>query len=189
MFLLTALLTFAAAIGSVTDCNTASIFRPTMLALTPDPPVVGAPVLMTVLFDNPGPAISGTGGIVTTSVTLNGLPFAPTSEDLCQNTACPFVQGANDRSTSSTWPDARGKIVSKSVWTSVEGETLLCVLTTVKVGSSNLRLKPSSLNGTLFRDNIRLKQVIQWPAFVFNRICTEEEYINRAMLKRCVNRS
>ena len=183
MFLLTALLTLAAAFGSVTDCNTTSIFRPTEIGLTPDPPVIGAPVYMTVRFDNPG--LSDIGGTATTSVTINGLPFAPTVEDLCQNTACPFVQGANDRSTSSTWPDVKGKIVSKNVWTSSEGETLLCLLTTVKVGTGSLRFPTPALNGTLFRDDISRKQVIQWPPFVFNRICTEEEYFNRVVLERC----
>ncbi len=150
--------------ASVTDCNTASIFRPTVIGLNPDPPVSGQAVRMTVQFENPGPEI--TSGVVTTSVTLNGLPFSPSVEALCQNTACPILVGENDRSTSSTWSaNVNGKIITKSVWTNDADEELLCLLTTVKVGSSRFR---SASNGTLtdlFRDDISLKRVSAWPTY------------------------
>jgi hypothetical protein len=168
MRLFAVFLTLAAAFGAVVDCNTSSLFRPTAIGLTPDPPVVGAPVLMTVQFENPGPEV--TNGVVTTSVTLNGLPFSPSVEPLCQNTACPIVVGANDRSTSSTWPDGiAGRVVTKSVWTNEVGDQLLCLLTTVKVGSSRFRPNERADNITidsLYRDDISQKQVsaLMWPA-------------------------
>jgi hypothetical protein len=147
--------------ATVTDCNTSSLFRPTVLGLNPDPPISGQPVRLTVQFENPGPEI--TSGLATTSITLNGLPFSPSSEPLCQNTACPIVIGANDRSTSSTWPtNVKGRVVTKSVWTNDDGDELLCVQTSVKVGSSLLR---PILNGTLdglLRDDISLKRVSAW---------------------------
>lgn len=132
----------AFAMGRVTDCNPSSIFRPTSLALTPDPPVVGEEVYMTLKFDNPEAAI--TGGTVTTSLSLNGFPLDPIVEPLCENTACPIAEGANDRSTRSMWPDAKGNIIVKSVWVSAEKE-LLCVLTQIRVGN---KLRPQS-NGTV----------------------------------------
>lgn len=130
--------------AAIKDCNPASLFRPTELALTPDPPVRGQPVLMTVKFNNPGPAVDA--GTVTTSVSLNGIPFAPSSEALCTNTVCPIPTGAADRSTSTTWPDnVSGKVVSKSVWTGAGGEALLCVQTSVAVGSSHSLRRPLNL--------------------------------------------
>jgi len=111
-----------------------SLLKLTDLALTPDPPVSGSPIDMTVKFLNPGDPI--TDGTVTTSITLNFIPFTPSTEPLCTNTKCPLVSGANDRSTSSTWPDSiQGKVVSKIVWTTPTGAELLCIQTTVTAGS------------------------------------------------------
>lgn len=123
----------AGASAKITDCsNGGSVLKLTELTLSPDPPVRGELLDMTVKFDNPGPEIVD--GTVTTSVTLNFIPFAPTVEALCTNTQCPLVTGANDRSTSSTWPtDVNGQITSKIVWESVTGEQLLCIQMNVQV--------------------------------------------------------
>ena len=159
MLFLVSLLAFAT--GVVKDCNVSSIFRPLELGLTPDPPVVGQQVRLTVRFDNPGPVV--TDGAVTTSVTYNYIPLAPTTEPLCTNTACPIVSGSNDRSTVSTWPDGiRGTVITKSVWTSAEGDNLLCVQTSVKA-SKSLRESVTVNATTLFRDDLSLKQVaVRW---------------------------
>jgi len=154
----------AATLSSFTDAKIVncgvdtSLLKLTTLALTPDPPVSGNPLEMTVVFTNPGDAIND--GTVTTSVTLNFIPFAPTVEPLCTNTLCPLVSGSNDRSTSTTWPDSiQGKIVSKIVWTTLTGAELLCIQTTVSVGSSNLRgskeynTSNAELLVSLFRSN------------------------------------
>lgn len=154
----------------ITDCNTTSIFRPTEISLNPDPPVVGAPIYMTVKFENVGPEI--TAGTAVTSVTLNGLPFSPSTEPLCQNTACPIQAGLNDRSTSSTWPDVRGKVVTQSVWTNEDGENLLCLQTTVKVGDSNLRPANNNIGlDTLFRDDLTQKQIDLFRRLVLVKKC------------------
>ncbi len=127
---------FAASSASISDCsNGASVFKLTELGLTPDPPQKGQPLDMTVKFDNPGPEIVD--GTVTTSVTLNFIPFQPTVEALCTNTQCPLTTGANDRSTSSTWPDTvTGSITSKIEWTAVDGSQLLCIQIKARVGAS-----------------------------------------------------
>jgi len=156
MKLFSALLALAS--SPVNDCNTSSIFRPTALDLTPNPPVIGQPTRLTVQFINPGPTV--TDGTVTTSVTLNYLPFSPTVEPLCKNTACPLVTGPNDRSTSSVWPDVRGVVTTQSVWNSLSGDNLLCVKTSVKVASA-LRYSPKTLP-PLFRDDLSQKQVAVW---------------------------
>jgi hypothetical protein len=129
---LLALLGTAAA--AITDCDTFSVFRPTELSLVPDPPIRGQPVLMTVKFNNPGSEI--TNGKVVTSITLNGLPLNPITDPLCENTQCPLVTGANDRTATSTWPDSvSGKIVTKSQWFGPAGQSLLCVQTSVRVAT------------------------------------------------------
>jgi hypothetical protein len=130
MFFLVALIGLAAA--SVTDCDTTSLFRPTHLGLSPDPPVRGKPVYLTVQFTNPGAEI--TNGTVTTSLSINFIPFQPTTEGLCVDTTCPIPTGPIDRSTESTWPDTvSGQIISKSHWYDPTGASLLCVQINVKV--------------------------------------------------------
>lgn len=125
---------FAAAY--IKDCsNGASLLQLTDLALTPEQPVRGQPLDMTVKFNNPGPEI--TDGTVTTTVTLNYIPFQPTVEALCTNTQCPLTEGANDRSTSSIWPDnVSGSIVSKIEWTAVDGTQLLCIQINAKIADA-----------------------------------------------------
>ena len=160
--LLISFVAFATTSATMLDCNTTSVFRPLTLGLRPDPPVAGQPVHMTVEFNNPGPDVAE--GVVSTSVTLNFVPFTPTVESLCQNTLCPLVTGFNDRSTQSTWPaDVKGKVVTKSVWATLEGDTLLCVQTSFTVGETPrfryTDVNNNSLAQSLFRDDISLKRV------------------------------
>ena len=121
--------------ATITNCNTGSRFELTDLALTPDPPIPGKQVGMTVHFINPGPEVSD--GTATTSVTLNFIPFQPTVKQLCEDTQCPIVTGANDRSTSSTWPETvTGVVSSKIVWTGVDGAELLCISIRTKIAAN-----------------------------------------------------
>jgi hypothetical protein len=116
--------------AGVTDCDTASVFRPTQLGISPTAPAPGDAVTLTVIFNNPGPDISD--GQVTTTLVLNGLPFSPTKQPLCENTQCPIAVGENNRSTTSTWPDVTGNVRSRITWKSVEGVSLLCLDMNVK---------------------------------------------------------
>lgn len=144
MLRLLSLLPLAAA--GIYDCDPNSVFRPTALALNPDPPVRGKPVTMTVMFDNPGASVYD--GKVVTTVSLNGIPFSPTTDPLCENTACPILTGSNDRSAVSTWPDTvSGKVTSKSQWFDMAGNSLLCVQTKVTVTEA---AKPKGLRGSVW---------------------------------------
>jgi hypothetical protein len=137
-FLSAAAAAIALATASITDCDPTSVFRPTELSLVPDPPVRGQPVTMTVKFNNPGAEI--TDGKVVTSISLNGLPLTPSTEPLCENTQCPLVSGANDRTATSTWPGTvSGKVVSKSQWFGSAGESLLCIQTNVRVAATETK--------------------------------------------------
>ena len=125
--------TMGSVIATITDCSQGlSVFKFTNLALTPDPPIAGQNVLMTVQFNNPGSPIDS--GTVSTTITLNGLPFAPSTEALCTNTQCPLVSGPNDRSTNSTWQNSiTGKVQSHIVWNDLDGHQLLCIDITEKM--------------------------------------------------------
>ena len=121
----------ATASATVTDCNSSSIFRPTTLALTPDPPVKDQPVKLSLVFDNTGSEV--TNGTVTNTITYNGLPFTPSIKPLCEDTACPILVGSNDRSADTNVPAFTGKVLSHIVWTGSNDEVLLCIDMTLKI--------------------------------------------------------
>jgi hypothetical protein len=130
--------------ATIKDCDPSSQFKFTDLALYPDPPKRGEQVYMTVIFNNPGPEI--TDGKVTTSVTLNGIPFTPDVKPLCESTECPLVVGINNCSTMSVWPSTvSGKINSKIQWHDTNGKSLLCIQTSVAVSA----YEPVPLNMSL----------------------------------------
>ena len=126
---------FASSFASIKDCDPSSVFRPTQLAITPDPPIPGQSIKLTLIFNNQGKEI--TDGTATTTLSVNFLPFSPTTVPLCQNTMCPIVSGSNDRSTETTFPDVTGIIKSRVTWTGTEGESLLCIDTSFKISTNN----------------------------------------------------
>jgi hypothetical protein len=132
--LLTLFTLFVNGFATIKDCDPSSVFRPSQLALSPDPPVPGKPVRLTLVFDNTGPEI--TQGTVSTTLSVNYIPFSPSSVSLCENTPCPIVPGNNDRSTETTFPSVTGIIHSKVTWTGPQGESLLCIDTSLKVANA-----------------------------------------------------
>jgi hypothetical protein len=174
--IVSSLLFAAFGLSSITDCsNGASLLKLTELGLLPDPPVRGQPLDMTVKFENPGDEIVD--GTVTTSVTLNYIPFQPTVEALCANTQCPLAPGANDRSTSSTWPDnVSGSVTSKIVWTGVDGSQLLCIQIKANIGAV-AKLRGSTNVTQEDADNIAY---MWWPQVVLDNE-TEVEYPTRPL--------
>ncbi len=140
-------LVIAGANADVVDCGAGkSVFVPTKLGLEPANPKAGDETYMTVVFNNPGPEI--TDGTVTTSVTYNFIPFAPSTEALCSNTQCPLVTGSNDRSTNSVWPDVSGRVDTHIEWTATDGTLLLCLdvkVQTAKASTKGLRGAPNNL--------------------------------------------
>lgn len=139
-----ALTSLAITAATITDCSKgASVFQVTELALKPDPPVRGQTLDMIVKFNNPGFTVID--GTATTSLTLNFIPYPASSEPLCESTQCPIEMGANDRSTSSVWPDTvSGSVQSKIVWLNTDGTQLLCVQISTKVAIANMIRKRTS---------------------------------------------
>lgn len=131
------MLLFQTSGATIKDCGAdTSIFQITELALSPDPPIRGKDVHMSVKFINPLETIDS--GTCTTSVTLNFIPFQPSVDELCKSTQCPILSGLNDRSTTSVWPDTvSGSITSKIVWTTDNNAQLLCIQIATKVAQDS----------------------------------------------------
>jgi hypothetical protein len=119
--------------GSLRDCGN-GMGRATILSMDSQPvtPVVGQNVSLWINYALPEPAI--TGGTATYSFKLNGLPFAPTVEDLCTQTLCPIDTGVHNESSRSVWNGGvSGKIVSQIAWRDQNDELVWCVETTWNV--------------------------------------------------------
>lgn len=127
---------FAWTTATITDCNFNSVFRPIQLAVTPDPPVPGKDVALTLVFDYNTAAVPIENGTVATSVSINGIVFPVDKGPLCEETPCPIEPGINDRSTRSIWPQVTGLIKTKLIWSGPGDEVLLCIASTFKIPPS-----------------------------------------------------
>lgn len=98
----------------------------------PEAPVAGDNVTTWITYDLPAPAI--TAGTATYSFSLNGLPFAPTVEDLCTQTVCPKEPGIYNETSSAIFPSGiSGKIVSQIAWRDPDNTLIWCVENTWRV--------------------------------------------------------
>lgn len=131
MFLLLALGLLSVASASVKDCSVAPLFKITELSQDPvDKIVAGQNLSLTLKYSAPEEIAAGS---VTKSITLNFIPFSPTTEDLCVNAPCPITIGDHDGSSWSLFPSGvSGTLVSKVVWRDTKDRELLCVQSTLK---------------------------------------------------------
>jgi hypothetical protein len=131
----TRLLTFAAMLlgiadtATVKDCGSStSVFKIQGLGLTPTNPSPGQDVTLHLEYDVPA-GTTVTGGTTTYAVTLNFIPFQPSTEPLCQDIPCPLGPGSYTNDTTSSWPSGvSGSFTSKMTWADEIGTQLLCVL-------------------------------------------------------------
>ncbi len=122
-----------ATLSSIRDCGN-GLGRAALLAFDSQPakPVAGDNVTLWVAYDLPEPSI--TGGKATYTYSLNGIPFPPTTDDLCTQTQCPKDVGFNNESSWTLFPSGvSGKIVSSIAWTDQNDELVWCVETTWRV--------------------------------------------------------
>jgi hypothetical protein len=131
MFRLLALGFLATVAGTIKDCGVAPLFKITELKQDPaDTIVAGQNLSLTLKYSAPEEIAAGT---VTKSITLNFIPFSPTTEDLCANAPCPISIGDHDGSSWSLFPSGvSGTLVSKVVWKDTQDRELLCVQSTLK---------------------------------------------------------
>jgi hypothetical protein len=115
------------------DCGN-GLGRASLLGFDSQPanPVAGDNVSTWIAYDFGSPAI--TGGTATYSFSLNGLPFPPTVNDLCTQTACPKEPGVYNESSTAIFPSGvSGKIVSQISWRDSDDTLIWCVENTWRV--------------------------------------------------------
>jgi hypothetical protein len=137
MTLFTALASAAAIVfasNSVTDCSKGtSVFKFTGGSLLPDPVVPGQDSSITLNAVIPA-GTNVNSGTAKYSFSFNGIPFSPTTEDLCSDVACPLLPGPYTNTTTSTFPTGvSGKVVTRIEWFNTAGNRLLCADVTAKV--------------------------------------------------------
>ena len=121
------------ALSTIRDCGNGK-GRAALLGFDSSPatPVAGSNVSLWIAYDLPAPAV--TGGRAEYKISLNGLPFTPTIDDLCTQTHCPKDTGFNNESSWSIFPSGiSGKIVSSITWKDQNDDLLWCVETTWRV--------------------------------------------------------
>jgi hypothetical protein len=131
--MITQFLAYVALLSTIRDCGNGQ-GRAALLGFDSQPanPKAGDNVSLWVAYDLPAPAI--TGGTATYSFSLNGIPFTPTVDDLCTQTACPKDTGFNNESSWSIFPSGvSGKIVSTIRWHDQNDELVWCVETSWRV--------------------------------------------------------
>ena len=125
--------------ASVTDCGVTPVFTITSLTLDPlASATIGQNVSLGLMYNSP---VVVSGGKVTTTITYNFIPFAPSVSDLCTvstarsliTTPCPITVGIHDGSAWYLMPAVSGSITTKIVWTDDNGAQLLCISLSLKV--------------------------------------------------------
>lgn len=120
--------------ASVADCGAGkSLFQIKEQSFSPEPPITGQRYDYWFTYTVPD-GVTVDAGTTKYSLSLNGIPFSPSTEDLCLQTACPKTPGFYNESSSETWPGGvSGKIVTKLEWFDAAGTLLLCSQTTERV--------------------------------------------------------
>jgi hypothetical protein len=128
---------FAAYLSSATvtlrDCGNPNTDQAKILSMgfNPTNPLPNENTTLWIDYQLRTPITSGT---ATYSLSLNGIPFSPTIQDLCTQTACPKLIGIYNETSSSLFPEGiTGKIVSKIQWKNQDNLPVLCQETTFKI--------------------------------------------------------
>ena len=120
--------------NTVRDCSSGkSLFTFVSGSLLPSPVVPGENATLTLSAESPA-GTTVVDGTAKYSLSFNGIPFSPTTEDLCSQVACPLLAGPYTNSTVSVFPTGvSGKLVTKMQWFDDASTLLLCAEVTTKV--------------------------------------------------------
>jgi len=133
MMLLRGALIYLASTVSLRDCGSPATDQATITSMgfTPSNPLPGENTTLWVAYNLKTPI---TGGLATYSVTLNGIPFTPSSDDLCTQTVCPKSVGSYNETSSSLFPNSiSGKVVTKIKWFDQDNLPVWCLESTFKI--------------------------------------------------------
>lgn len=134
MKLLALLSILSSAFATVSDCGAGkSLFTIQSQGFSPEPPVANQNYDYWFYYQVPD-GLTVDSGTVKYSLSLNGIPFTPSVDDLCTQTPCPKVPGFHNETSTDVWPSGiSGKIVTKLEWFDGSGALLLCSQTTERV--------------------------------------------------------
>lgn len=120
--------------AQVVDCASgSSVFTINSQDFQPNPPIVGQNATLWIDYTVPD-GITVDAGNAKYSITLNGIPFPASNEDLCTQIVCPQVPGTYNITSTDMWDGGvSGKIISKIEWFDTAGKRLLCSQTTMRV--------------------------------------------------------
>ncbi len=120
--------------ATIADCGAGkSLFQIQSQGFYPEPPVANEKYECWFFYTVPD-GVTVDAGTAKYSLSLNGIPFTPSTEDLCSQTACPKTPGSYNETSSDIWPSGvSGKIVTKLEWFDATGALLLCSQTTERV--------------------------------------------------------
>jgi hypothetical protein len=133
MGLLRGVVAFLAATVTLRDCGHPTTDQAviTGFGFSPSTPVAGDPTELWVAYDLKSPITEGN---ATYSFTLNGIPFSPTTDDLCTQTECPKEIGTYNETSKSTFPSGiSGKLVTTIQWTNQDTQPVWCLETTFRI--------------------------------------------------------
>lgn len=132
--ILAVLAMIAGSTAQVVDCGTAAtVFTINSQDFQPNPPVLGENATLWIDYTVPD-GISVGSGTAKYSITLNGIPFPATKDDLCTQIECPQVPGTYNLTSASIWDGGlSGKIITTIQWYDSGGTELLCSKSTIRV--------------------------------------------------------
>jgi len=132
--------------GSITDCGAGQgLFTITDLSMDPPSSVAANQNVSLVLKYRTPVLISG--GTAETAITLNFIPFQPSSEDLCTKVFCPIQVGSHDASSFYIFPSGvSGRIITQIRWFDMTGRLLLCLKSILTATGMNHNLTGSLWN-------------------------------------------
>jgi len=113
-------------LSSVTDCDTASLFKIHNLTLSPEKPVGGQNATLYSTYEVPTQVDAGTASY---SCTLNGIPVLNQNHDICTQTTCPITVGVHNDISETQTPVVSGSLLCKIKWKDVNNNPLLCIQT------------------------------------------------------------
>jgi len=124
----------ALSVNTVKDCSSGtSLFKFISGSLTPDPVIPGQDSSITINAQIPD-GVNITDGTAKYTFTLNGIPFAPETDPLCGQVACPLLPGPYTNTTTSVFPTGvSGKISTVIQWYDTSNTLLLCTDVTTRV--------------------------------------------------------
>lgn len=114
--------------ATVKDCGGgATVFTVNKVGIDPVNPTSGQEVSLLLDYTVPE-GVTVTDGLTTYQVTLNFIPFAPSTNPVCQDIPCPLGPGSYTNITKSTWPSGvSGTFTSKMIWRDQDSRDLLCI--------------------------------------------------------------